>query len=109
LKILDKEKGIYALDSDKGIFVQKNIVLMELGKVLERSITMEKEVFKRTLLKLDHPDQEGSCDSRLEMVILDNSGSGRPPPIHEVEQRHLFEGVNRLRGLRQTNRGTIRF
>jgi hypothetical protein len=72
LKILDKEKGIYALDSDKGIFVQKNIVLMELGKVLERSITMEKEVFKRTLLKLDHPDQEGSCDSRLEMVPDDH-------------------------------------
>jgi hypothetical protein len=42
---------------------------MDLGKVLERSITMEKEVFKRTLLKLDHPDQEGSSETRMEMVV----------------------------------------
>jgi len=44
------------LDSDKGIFLQKNQILMELGKVIERSLTMEKDTFKRTLLNLDHPE-----------------------------------------------------
>jgi len=29
---------------------------MELGKILERHYTMDKETFHRTLLKNDHPD-----------------------------------------------------
>lgn len=36
LRKLDAEKGIYALDSDKGLFESPNKILMDLGKVMER-------------------------------------------------------------------------
>lgn len=36
VKKIDAEKGIYAFDSDPGIFKNKETVLMALGKVMER-------------------------------------------------------------------------
>ncbi len=56
LRVIDRKAGIYALDSESGIFKSSNIILMELGKILERSLTMDSETFKRSLLKLDHPE-----------------------------------------------------
>lgn len=56
LRVIDRKAGVYALDSESGIFKSSNIILMELGKILERSLTMDPETFKRSLLKLDHPE-----------------------------------------------------
>ena len=56
LRVIDRKAGIYALDSESSIFKSSNIILMELGKILERSLTMDSETFKRSLLKLDHPE-----------------------------------------------------
>lgn len=36
LRKLDASKGIYALDSDSGLFEFPNMILMDLGKVMER-------------------------------------------------------------------------
>ncbi len=47
---------IKAFDSDKGYFNYSNTILMELGKILERSITMKGDTFKKVLLKESHPD-----------------------------------------------------
>lgn len=35
LRRIDKEKNIYALDSDSGLFKYSNMILMDLGKVME--------------------------------------------------------------------------
>lgn len=51
LRKVDKENGIYALDSDSGLFKFKNNILMSLGKVLERSITLPADIFNKALLK----------------------------------------------------------
>lgn len=51
LRILDKEKEIYALDSDSGIFTFKNMVLLDLGKILERFLTLSETDFRSALVK----------------------------------------------------------
>lgn len=48
--------NIFALDSDKGIFKYEYTVLMDLGKIVERSLTMTPESFKSTFLRQDHPE-----------------------------------------------------
>jgi hypothetical protein len=48
--------NIFALDSDKGIFKYEYTVLMDLGKIVERSLTMTSEAFRGTFLKKDHPE-----------------------------------------------------
>ncbi|EGR34709.1 mitochondrial mRNA processing protein, putative [Ichthyophthirius multifiliis] len=51
LRRLDKEKGIYAFDSDSGIFEAPNKILMDLGKILEKQLTLDEQTFKDALLK----------------------------------------------------------
>ena len=48
--------NIFALDSDKGIFKYEYTVLMDLGKIVERSLTMTPEAFRATFLKQDHEE-----------------------------------------------------
>ena len=50
LRKLDQKNDIYAFDSDPGIFYYKNAILMDLGKVLERFLTLTPEVFTDVLL-----------------------------------------------------------
>lgn len=42
---------------------------MELGKIIERSLTMDKQTFNRSLLKRDHPDNNAN-ETRFEMVKI---------------------------------------
>ena len=51
IKPVDKEKGIYALESDNGIFIKPTAVLSDLGKVVERQLTMSEEEFERSLVR----------------------------------------------------------
>lgn len=51
LRKLDESKGIYGLDGDPGIFQYKNVILLNLGKVLERYLTLTPEEFNSALLK----------------------------------------------------------
>lgn len=51
LRKLDAKKGIYALDSDNGMFEKSNQILMDLGKVMERQLTLDAETFQKGLLK----------------------------------------------------------
>lgn len=50
LRKLDEKSGIYALDGDPGLFYYRNALLMDLGKVLERFLTLPPEVFNDVLL-----------------------------------------------------------
>jgi len=38
IRKIDKELGIYALDSDPGIFHSKNTILMNLGHIMEKQV-----------------------------------------------------------------------
>lgn len=51
LRKVDKEKGIYALDSDTNPFEASNEILMFMGKVFERMYTMEVDEFNSLLVK----------------------------------------------------------
>jgi len=57
LRKIDPEAGIYALDNDSGLFQYENNILMQIGKVIERSLTLPPEVFNQALLK-DSPYDE---------------------------------------------------
>ena len=59
------EDGIYAFDSDKGLFEMPNIVLMELGKVSERQFTLSSQDFKKIMLKEGHPDKMPNQDQEI--------------------------------------------
>lgn len=56
-RVVDKEKDIWALDSDNGVFYPDHKILMDLGKILERVYTMEPDhyegVFSKTKQNLD--------------------------------------------------------
>lgn len=41
IRKVDAKKGIYAFDSDKGLFKTEDNVLMGLGKVMERQFCMK--------------------------------------------------------------------
>ncbi len=51
------DDGIYAFDSDKGVFQYPNLILMDLGKVSERQFTLSSEEFRKMLLKEGHADK----------------------------------------------------
>lgn len=51
LRKLDESKGIYGLDGDPGIFQYKNDILLNLGRVLERFLTLTPDEFNSSLLK----------------------------------------------------------
>lgn len=51
LKPIKPHSKVFAIDSDPGIFEQNNLILMELGKSLERFLTMEEHEFKSSLVK----------------------------------------------------------
>ena len=53
LRKLDEEQGVYAFDSDPGLFYYRNAILLDLGKVLERFLTLTPEVFTQVLLGKD--------------------------------------------------------
>ena len=36
LHIIDREKGIYAIDNDNGLYQPSNYVLLNIGKIVER-------------------------------------------------------------------------
>lgn len=56
IRKVDAEKGIYAFDSDPGLFRNKETVLMGLGKVMERQFCMTQKDFEEQLVvgKVDH-------------------------------------------------------
>lgn len=51
LRKLDHKNGIYALDSDKGLFESPNQILMGLGKIMERQLTLDATTFRNSLSK----------------------------------------------------------
>lgn len=62
LRKIDAENGIYALDSDSGLFTFKNNILLSMGKILERSMTLSPEQFKKVLLKGSNPTAADMID-----------------------------------------------
>lgn len=50
-RVVDKEKDIWALDSDNGVFFPDHKILMDLGKILERVYTMEPDHFEGVFTK----------------------------------------------------------
>ena len=50
LRKIDEKNQIYALDSDPGLFVFRNMILMDLGKVIEKQLTMRRQDFEEALL-----------------------------------------------------------
>lgn len=67
IRKLDEENEIYAFDSDPGIFYEKNSLLLDLGKVLERFLTLPQDVFKEALLSKEEIDPK-----RLDSLIPDD-------------------------------------
>jgi hypothetical protein len=65
LRKLDEKHGIYALDGDPGLFFYRNALLMDLGKVLERFLTLPAETFQGVLLNRDK-------ESRIKNAIPDD-------------------------------------
>lgn len=49
LSYVDREKDIMAVDSDSGLFSFNEPILMNLGKIIERSLTMTPEAFHSAL------------------------------------------------------------
>ncbi|KRX00122.1 hypothetical protein PPERSA_10621 [Pseudocohnilembus persalinus] len=62
LRRIDKDKNIYALDSDSGLFKYSNMILMDLGKVMENQYCLDPETFKKTLMK-GHIDPDAVLDT----------------------------------------------
>lgn len=50
IKPLDREAGIWAIDSDPGIFKMRHTILSDLGKVLERQLTMKEKDFNEAFV-----------------------------------------------------------
>lgn len=73
IKPIDKKEGIYALESDNGIFVKPTAVLSDLGKIVERQLTMSPEDFERSLVKGKIvPDAKVDEDHHRFMKLNDN-------------------------------------
>ena len=51
LRKLDKEANLYALDNDSGLFLSNNNILMDIGKIVERSLTLDANIFNEVLSK----------------------------------------------------------
>lgn len=51
MKCLDKEKNLWAFDSDSGMFTPNHLILIQMGKILERVYTMEPDHFNATFIK----------------------------------------------------------
>lgn len=62
IRKIDKEKGIYALDGDPGLFKIKNQVLMDLGKIMENQLCLEPETFWNHLKKGEN-DKDAVLDT----------------------------------------------
>lgn len=45
IRCIDYENERYSIDSDPGLFKYKNLILIEMGKVAERFLTLEKQDF----------------------------------------------------------------
>ncbi len=59
LRMIDPVNNIYALDSDPGLFKFKNNILMNLGKVIEKQLTMDETTFNKTVAKKIIEEQLG--------------------------------------------------
>ena len=51
LRRMDEKSDIWAVDSDSGIFSIEKSILMDLGKIIERFLTMDKTSFEQSLVK----------------------------------------------------------
>lgn len=51
MKCVDKEKNVWAFDSDSGMFAPNHLILIQMGKILERVYTMEPDHFNATFIK----------------------------------------------------------
>ncbi len=51
IRKIDEENQIYAIDSDPGLFKIRNGILMEMGKVVEKTLTLDPDTFRSILLK----------------------------------------------------------
>eukprot|EP01017_Pseudomicrothorax_dubius_P050461 TRINITY_DN9566_c0_g1_i2.p1 TRINITY_DN9566_c0_g1~~TRINITY_DN9566_c0_g1_i2.p1 ORF type:complete len:630 (-),score=137.85 TRINITY_DN9566_c0_g1_i2:37-1926(-) len=73
LRPIDKAKDIWALDSDSGIFQITNSILIDLGKVIERSLTTSAEEFNSILLKgTPNPENLSLQDDYHRFMRLNN-------------------------------------
>lgn len=71
VRCIDKQAGIYAVESDPGIFKNKYNILSDLGKIMERQLTMTKEEFEKSFVK-------GKVD----------------PELHVTDDHHRFMKLN---------------
>jgi hypothetical protein len=51
LRCVDKVNNKWALDGDSGVFTPHHLILIQMGKILERVYTMEPDHFNHTFLK----------------------------------------------------------
>lgn len=51
LRPIPDQKNVYALDNDSGLFEFPHVILMDLGKIMERSLTLDENTFLSALLK----------------------------------------------------------
>ena len=73
IKPIDKENGIYAIDSDPGIFKMRYNILSDLGKVMERQLTMNKEDFEKAFVKGKLSDEAFVEDDHHRFMKLNNN------------------------------------
>jgi hypothetical protein len=61
--MIDKETKLYAVDSDQGFMEQSNIVLLKMGKYMEKMLQNDHKEFKGEFIINDEPKK----DSKLEI------------------------------------------
>ena len=74
IRKLDPKNGIYAFDSDNGLFDSKNKVLMDLGKVMERQLTLDPVTFNNALSKNAPKDAHIQLDEDHHRFMKLNKG-----------------------------------
>eukprot|EP00003_Mantamonas_plastica_P030884 TRINITY_DN7803_c0_g1_i2.p1 TRINITY_DN7803_c0_g1~~TRINITY_DN7803_c0_g1_i2.p1 ORF type:complete len:184 (-),score=62.70 TRINITY_DN7803_c0_g1_i2:113-664(-) len=71
---LRPKDGVYSIDSDPGSEAPNNQILLDLGKILERMLTMESEEFKQSMLKVNNPpkneDEEAYIFMQMDKFML---------------------------------------
>jgi len=70
---IGKDSNIYAMDSDKGLFNHQQTVLMNLGKIMERQLTLDEEEFSRKLVKGKIPEGEPIIDDDHHRFMMLNN------------------------------------
>merc|ERR1712232_205321 len=98
-------EGAYAIDSEQGTAAPGNLILMDLGKTLERMLTMSKEEFREEYLRSKGTTNHGTTEdiiareayhylkkgtflirSRLDCAYYDK-GEDKKPKVFDLKTR----------------------